>query len=168
MRNKSAVVWGVLLVLLGAWFLVVQVAPGIKLWVDTNLSWPYQIVAVGAFLMLVGLLTWTPGLAIPACIVGGIGGIFVYQTMQGDYGSWAYVWTLIPGFAGVGTILAGLMEGKFKKMVLPGLWQVLGSLILFGIFGSFLGGGELLGMYWPIGVILAGVLVILTAFFKNK
>jgi hypothetical protein len=68
------------------------------------------------------------------------------------------VFTLIPGFAGVGTIVAGLLEGNWKT-ARGGAWSVLISLIMFGIFGSFLGGPAFLGDYWPALLILLGVLV---------
>ncbi len=38
----------------------------------------------------------------PSIIVGGIGGILAYQDYTGHWESWSYLWTLIPGFVGLG------------------------------------------------------------------
>ena len=65
------------------------------------MSWPLIVVAVGAGLLVLGLLVGAPEMAIPAVIVGGIGGILYYQNLSGNWASWSYLWTLIPGFSGL-------------------------------------------------------------------
>ncbi len=72
-RRTSNIVLGVLLVLLGAWFLASQLYPALGDWLNLTLSWPVIVIAVGVFLFLLGLLVGAPGMAVPACIVGGIG-----------------------------------------------------------------------------------------------
>ena len=42
------------------------------------------------------LLTGQPGMLVPACIVGGIGGMLYWQNLTGDWASWSYSWSLIP------------------------------------------------------------------------
>lgn len=81
-------------------------------------------------------------MAVPACIVGGIGGLLLWQNATGEWQSWAYAWTLIPGFVGVGTLLSGLLGGTLRRDFGAGAWRVLISLISFGIFASFLGGPQ--------------------------
>jgi hypothetical protein len=144
------------LIAIGVWFLTVELFPAFKEWVYGTLTWPVPIIGVGVLLALVGLVTWNADLLIPACVVGGIGGILYYQNMTNDWESWAYVWTLIPGFGGVGTLLGGLMSGK-RSMLTGGAWTILVSLILFAIFGSFLGRANILGQYWPVLLIVLGV-----------
>jgi hypothetical protein len=100
------------------------------------------VVIAGGVVLLIGLLVGAPGMAVPACIVAGIGGILYYQNATGDWGSWAYVWSLIPGFVGVGTILAGLLGQDFRQSVRSGLNLILISLIMFLFFAA---------VFWPIG-----------------
>ena len=100
-QRRSSLVGGLVLVLLGALFLAVQWLPGLQLW----FSWPLIIIGIGVLLLIVGLLTGVPAMAIPACIVGGIGGLLYWQNATGNWESWAYAWTLIPGFVGVGMVL---------------------------------------------------------------
>jgi hypothetical protein len=95
-------------------------------------------------------------MAIPACIVAGIGGILYWQSLNGSWMSWTYAWALIPGFAGVGMILAAALgEGGWAR-VGDGAQTILVSVVLFLIFGSLFGGLTALGPYWPALLILVG------------
>jgi hypothetical protein len=107
-------------------------------------------------------------MAVPACIVGGIGMILFWQNQTGNFGSWAYAWTLIPGFAGVGEVLAALLGDRNTAHIRSGLRQIVVSAVLFVVFGSFLGGFRVLGPYWPVILIAGGLLLILdTLIFKK-
>jgi len=167
-RPRSSIATGVVLILLGLLFLSYQMMPGWWDWLQVELSWPLMVVGAGILLLIFGLLAGAPGMAVPACIVGGIGGLLYYQNASGDWGSWSYAWTLIPGFVGVGVILEGLLSGKNIRGALEGgLWTVLTSLILFTVFGSFLGGLNILGPYWPVLLIAAGLLVFVRALTRR-
>ena len=97
-HTRSAAVGGVLLILLGALLLVVQINPAWRGWLGLEWSWPLIVVAVGLGLFIMGLVTGAPGMAIPACIVAGIGGILYFQNLTGSWLSWSFAWALIPGF----------------------------------------------------------------------
>ena len=159
--QRSALVGGVLLIALGIIFLIGQAAPGMWSWVNA-FSWPLFVVGAGLLLLIIGVLTNTPGMAVPACIVGGIGLLLYWQNKTGDWASWSYAWALIPGFVGIGTIVTGLWQGKWAD-VRGGLWLIAISAILFVVFGSLLGGlfgGSLgiLAQWWPLALIAVGVL----------
>jgi len=138
--------------------------PGWRAWV----SWPWIVVGVGVFLLVLGLLVGAPDLAVPACIVGGIGGLLSWQSVTGNWESWAYVWTLIPGFVGVGIMLAGLLGGKFRQAVRDGGGMVLTSLVLFAIFGSLFGALGWMGNYWPVLLILLGLLLLVRTLLLGR
>ncbi|MCX6029636.1 MAG: hypothetical protein NT169_10085 [Chloroflexi bacterium] len=164
--RRTALVGGIVLILLGILFLVGQIVPGLWGWVGP-LSWPLIVVGVGVLLLLIGLASNAPGMAVPACVVGGIGLLLYWQNATGNWESWAYAWTLIAGFAGVGTVLMGLWTGRWKT-IRGGLWSILISLILFAIFASFLGGPFSLGKYWPVLLILLGLLGLGRGFFRQR
>ena len=153
--QRSSLAVGLLLVLIGVVLLAGQFVPGLWSWVG-RLTWPLIIVGVGLVLLIIGLISGEPGMAIPACIVGGIGLLLFWQNATGNWESWAYAWTLIPGFAGIGTVIMGLWNGS-SKQVRDGGWTMLVSLIMFAIFASFLGGPRVLGRYWPVLLILLGL-----------
>ncbi|HMK08716.1 MAG TPA: hypothetical protein VK449_06750 [Anaerolineales bacterium] len=156
-RTRSAAVGGALLILLGALLLLAQINPDWRGWLGLQWSWPLIVVAVGAGLFLMGLLTGTPSMAIPACVVAGIGGILYWQNLTGNWLSWTYAWALIPGFVGVGMILQALLgEGGWSQAG-KGFESILVSLVLFAIFGSIFGGLPNLGPFWPALLILVGV-----------
>ncbi|HTZ52974.1 MAG TPA: hypothetical protein VMF68_15005 [Spirochaetia bacterium] len=156
-RSKSAIVVGSLLIVLGVFFLVTRVVPG---FFDT-LSWPFVVIGVGAIFMVVALVTWTPGLAVPACIIGGIGCLLYWMNLTGEWWRWSYSWALIPGFVGVGVAINELLEGRPIKALVEGGWPILISLLLYFLFGSFLGGISWHGPWWAVVLIGIGALILL-------
>jgi hypothetical protein len=163
-QRRSSLAGGLVLILLGALFLAVQWVPGLQLW----FSWPLIIIGIGVLLLIVGLLTGVPAMAIPACIVGGIGGLLYWQNATGNWESWAYAWTLIPGFVGVGMVLSGLLGGDIRQTVRGGGWLILISLVLFAVFASFFGALGLVGRYWPVLLIGLGLLVLAQSLFRSR
>ncbi len=77
MENRRGMVSGLILILLGGFFLTAQLMPEIFGYI----SWPFIIIGVGGAFLLAALLTRTGGLAIPGCVIGGIGAEF-YITRQ--------------------------------------------------------------------------------------
>lgn len=166
-RHRSRIGIGLVLVLLGLWFLMVQLIPGMDQWARAHLAWPLIIVAVGLTLLLIGLLGGTPGMAIPASIVTGVGCLLYWQNATGEWASWAYAWTLFPGFVGMGTMLTGLL-GDRSASVSGGAWLVLISAVMFAVFGSFLGGPDVFGAYWPVLLIGLGVLLLIRPLTRRR
>jgi hypothetical protein len=157
---------GLVLVLLGVWFLVTQFAPGLQDYAP--LSWPLIIIGVGVVLLMMAVLGGVPGLAVPACIVGGIGGLLYWQNATGNWESWSYAWALIPGFVGVGTVVAGLLGGDTREAARGGGWLILISLVLFVVFGSFFGALGPVGNYWPVVLILLGLLILARSLIRRQ
>ncbi|RPI25342.1 MAG: hypothetical protein EHM70_20205 [Chloroflexota bacterium] len=167
--TRSRIAVGLILVLLGGWFLLVQLVPSLGEWINIEFTWPWTIIAVGVLLLVIGLLTGVPALAIPASIVGGIGGLLYWQNATGNWESWAYAWTLIPGFVGVGILLNGLLGGDDARgSVRGGLWLMFISLILFVAFGSLLGDLGGFSQFWPVLLILFGIYLLVRAVFWRR
>jgi hypothetical protein len=152
---------------LGLVLLVFQIVPGLRSIIVLTLTWPLIILGAGLFLLLLGIILGVPGMAIPACVVGGIGGLLYWQNLTGNWQSWVYTWSLIPGFVGAGMVLAGLM-GSGRKLAVRGIRLVFISIIVFLIFASLLGGVNLFGPYWPVLLILAGILLLVRPLFRKK
>jgi hypothetical protein len=167
-ENRSRFIVGILLILIGGWFLVARFVPQLRDAFEIDFAWPLIVVFVGLGLLVMGLLLNAPGMSVPACIVAGIGGLLYWQNATGNWASWSYTWTLIPGFVGIGIILNGIFEGKFKRPFWEGSQLILISLFLFLIFASFLGGFNWLGGYWPILLIVWGLLLMVRPLLKPK
>jgi hypothetical protein len=165
--TRSGLGVGILLIALGILFLAGQLFPGMFGRIGA-FTWPMIVVGVGVFLFVLGLITGNPGMAVPACVVGGIGMLLYWQNATGNFVSWAYAWTLIPGFAGVGIILDGLLAGHFGRGLVSGGWLILISLVMFAIFASFLGGPQFLGVYWPVLLIGLGILALVQYFVQPR
>lgn len=160
-QNRSTLFLGLLLILVGGWMILTRQVPELRAWFDDNFLWPMWMIGAGGIILLIGLINGNPGMAVPAAIVAGIGGILYYQELTDNYASWSYMWTLIPGFVGVGEILAGLLGENTRRNLGHGLNQLFVSGVLFLIFGSFLGGLNLLGEFGaPVLLILLGVYVL--------
>ena len=165
-RARSAIASGTILVVLGVLLLVARLVPGFF----GHLTWPFIVIGVGALLLVLAVATGNAGLAVPACIVGGIGLILWWQNAHNQWETWSYAWTLIPGFVGVGALVQGLLESKPVKALLDALWPILISAVLFVVFSSFFG-GPLFGVPWYYlaggALILLGALVIVRGFLKS-
>jgi hypothetical protein len=166
-NNRTRLTFGVALILLGGIFLAVRFIPGLESQFSALMSWPMIIIAVGVGLLFLGLLAGTPGMAVPACIVAGIGGILYWQNTTGRYETWSFAWALIPGFVGVGILLASLLGDRQHRSAWEGFNMIITSAVLFLIFGSIFGGFESLGTYWPLLIVGAGVLLLVRAFIKK-
>jgi len=149
-------VLGIILILVGAWFFAEKTIPSLSDFADQYFQWPFTLMWIGALILLIGLLTGNPGMAIPAAIVAGIGGIFYYIETYASGQAWSYMWTLIPGFVGVGSIIAGLLGDHTRQNLKSGFNALIISAVLFLIFASVFGGLELLGNYGP-AILLIGL-----------
>lgn len=167
-ERRSNLVLGTLLLLAGGWFLALQFYPGLADIIDLDYEWPLLIVGAGLVFLLFAVLARAPGLAVPAAIISGIGGLLYYQNSTGDWDSWAYVWTLIPSFVGVGVLLSNLLEGRFLRGLREGFSLILFSLVLFTLFGAFLGGPDILSTYWPVVLIIFGIRVLARGLSPSK
>jgi hypothetical protein len=159
--RRGNLVIGIFLLLVGAWFLAGQYFPQLNQFIKLDIEWPLLIVGIGLFFLIMSMLLRAPGLAVPASIIGGIGAIFNYQNQSGDWQSWAYMWTLIPGFVGVGVMLTQILEGRIWAGLREGINLILFSLLMFGLFSGFLGGPANFARLWPLFLIGSGVWMLL-------
>ncbi len=160
MHKRSSIIIGTILILVGFLFLVIQLFPGLAFSLDIGQQWPLIIVSVGILLILSAIFG-SPTLAIPGSIVSGVGGILYVQNLTNTWSSWAYIWTLIPGFVGIGLLLAGLLGHQRRVSWREGSRLLLISAVLFFVFGAFFNGLGGLGRYWPIILIGLGLWMLL-------
>lgn len=167
-QNRSSLILGILLILFGGWLVLTRQVPALQNWLENNFTWPLWTIGAGLLILLIGLITGATGMAVPASIVAGIGGILYYQNQTGDFGSWAYMWTLIPGFVGVGIILTGLLGEDTRANLGRGLNLVAISAVLFLVFGTFLGGLAILGDYGAAILLIAlGIYILARGFVRS-
>jgi hypothetical protein len=167
-QNRTQLFLGILLILIGAWLVLTRQVPSLQNWLDANFTWPMWTIGAGLLVLLIGLITGAPGMAVPASIIAGIGGILYYQNATDNFSSWSYMWTLIPGFVGVGTILAGLLGENTRQNLAHGLNLIVISTVLFLVFGTFFGGLAILGDYGvAVLLILLGIYVLIRGFVRT-
>lgn len=164
-RNRIQLALGLLLILLGLGYFADRQFPAVHMVIASFSVWPAILVAIGLLILFVGLLMGVPGMAVPATIIAGIGGIFLYQQRIEDYGSWVYLWTFIPGFIGIGSGIAGLLGDNRLFNLKRGLRLMLLSGGLFLVFATLFGGLEIFGYVFPaLVIILIGAWMIIRTF----
>jgi hypothetical protein len=167
-QGRSQLALGVLLILLGAWFLLDRTVPAFHSFFEQYTEWPINLLLIGGAIFILGLVLGSPGLSVPAAIVAGIGGIFYYQETTGNYESWSYMWALIPGFVGLGSVLAGLLGDNTAHNLKRGMNLMVISAVLFLVFSAFLGGWDILGNYGPaVLLILLGLWVLGSGLYRT-
>ncbi len=164
--KRTSIVGGAILILVGAVLFAAQILPDFMPDFWAVFSWPWIMIGIGLFLFILGAALGEPGMAIPATIVSGLGGIFLYQLTFNDWQSWSYIWTLIPGFVGVGIVLMSLLGGDASLK--DGSTLIFISFIMLAVFGSFFGAVGMAGRYWPVLLILLGIVLMVRTFFNKK
>ena len=148
---------GLLLILVGAVFLIARVGGG-------NV-WPLFVLVPGAAMLTVALggPRSAAGLAVPGSIVSAVGLILLVQEATGTFHTWSYVWALVLASVGVGTFLQasieerpdGQREGVRLAVLGLALFAAFGVFFEILVFGGFLRGA--LGWAIPIALIVAGL-----------
>jgi hypothetical protein len=168
-QNRTQLGLGILLVLLGVIYLVVQQVPALRALLPMEFTWPWWVIGAGALILIIGLLTGAPSMAIPACIVAGVGGILYYQNQTGDWESWSFLWTLIPGFVAIGILLTGLFGEDTRNNIGRGLNLLVISVVLFLIFAAVFQRLSFLGPYGPaVLLILLGIYILGRSFLRGR
>lgn len=168
-QGRSQLILGVILILIGAWFLATKTVPSLAEFSAKYFQWPFTLMWIGALILIIGLMSGNPGMAVPALIVAGIGGIFYYnEAYAGGQSAWSYTWTFIPGFIGLGSILAGLLGENTRRNIVNGLNMLVTSVVLFLVFASFFGGLAILGDYIPAILLIAlGIWLLARSLWKS-
>ncbi len=114
-RAGGSLILGVLLVLVGAAYLVAQFVP--RPFVELDLGhygWPLFVILPGLVLLAVGVTNRAvSGLCIPGAIVTVAGVVLAVQNTFDLFATWAYAWALVaPGGVGLGLFLQGITTGQ--------------------------------------------------------
>lgn len=157
MEKRKSIIGGIILIAVGLFILMGQIIPGFADVFDLSRHWPLIILAIGG-LFLLGAFFGTPDLAIPGCVITGLGVIFYYQSLSGNWASWAYVWALLPGFAGIGMYLTGTLDKSRASMRRESKRLIFISAVLFLVFAFFF---TFSWNWWPVLLIGLGLWLII-------
>lgn len=160
--KRENVVWGLILILIGIGFLINQLMPELF----GGFTWPWILLGLGGIFALASLIGRVGGLMIPGVILLGLGGIFLYFDNTGDWSNWP-IWLLMPGFVGLGMLIGGLYDRDLRQARPVALFMIVGALVLFAVFGG-LGLSPGLLRFWPVLLILAGLVVLFQAMRRGK
>jgi hypothetical protein len=167
MHKKKSIVGGIILITVGIFVLLAQTIPGFAGILDISLHWPFIFIAIGG-LLLISAFFGSAELAFPGSVMTGLGLIFYYQNISGNWASWAYVWALIPGFVGLGMYLTATLDSMHVDKKSEGKRLVLISGALFLVFGFFFNFSASIGRFWPVLLIAAGIWILFKSRQSNK
>ncbi len=158
--NRGSLVVGGILILIGAIFLFVNVFR-----VDFGEIWPIIFFIIGAGFYLPVLVMPRDrrnlaGLLIPGTILFGLGAIFFYNILADNWGSWAYIWTLIPASVGLGLLLAARVGNWGGDTMKVGFWMFVISIGVCLVLAAFFGGGNA-GLIGAILLIALGIYLLI-------
>src|SRR5258706_7558088 len=85
-RGRSQLALGVILILLGAWFLLDRSIPAFHAMFSQYTEWPSSMFLAGGVIFILGLVLGQPSLAIPAAIIAGLAGFFIIRKLPGSPG----------------------------------------------------------------------------------
>ncbi len=158
--NRGSIVVGGILVLIGAIFLFVNVFR-----IDFGQVWPVIFFIIGAGFYLPVLLMPNDrrnlsSFLIPGTILFGLGTIFFYNILADNWGSWAYIWALIPASVGLGLLLAARVGDWGGDTMKVGFWMFVISTGVCLVLAAFFGGGNA-GLIGAILLIALGVYLLI-------
>lgn len=106
--------------------------------VNWGVFWPIVVIGLGAlfFVAMFAGGQQAAGFAVPGTIVGGMGLVFLFQSLTRHWESMSYFWTLIILFVGAGIYIMGWYGGDANQKE-SGLRVMKIGLVLFIIFGVF-------------------------------
>lgn len=156
MYKQKSIIGGLILILVGGCILLAQTVPAFGGLLDFSRQWPLFVIGLGG-LFLIGALVGSPELAIPGSIITGLGLIFYYQALSGNWASWAYMWALIPGFVGLGLFITGSLDKTRAEIRPEGRRLMLISGGLFLLFALFFNLTWSVMRLWPVALIAIGL-----------
>ncbi len=165
--RRSSILAGLILIAVGVIFLLMPLFPNVSDLLNINQQWPLIIILVGGMFLL-GAFLGSPGLAIPGSLISGLGLLMYYQNSNNAWNTWAYAWTLILVFIGIGIILSRAIEGDLASGLRKGGRLIVIGLILFLVFGSFLGAGFTSSVGLAILLIGIGLWMVARILFNGK
>lgn len=160
MERRGSIVGGLIFIAVGLFFLLLQTFPNLANQLALERQWPLLVVGAGA-VFFIGAVLGTPGLVMPGMIIGGTGLILYYQNLTDQWSTWAFAWTLYPGFAGLGLILMKVLSGGKEGSFQHGVRLMVISAALFLVFGVFFDGFGGFGRFWPLLLIVSGIWLLL-------
>jgi hypothetical protein len=166
MHKQKSIIGGLILIIAGVCIVLAQI-PAFAGVLDLGRQWPLFIIGLGG-LFLIGALVDSPELAVPGSIITGLGLIFYYQTLSGNWASWAYMWALIPGFVGIGLLLNSSLDKTRSELRSDGIRLIFVSAGLFLVFAIFFNVTWNLARFWPVLLIGVGLWLLIKNRQANK
>jgi hypothetical protein len=167
MDKRGNVVVALVLIGFGIFFLLINFFPGL----EEFISWPliFFILAAGFFVPPLVFPSARKGLSallIPGSILLMLGLIFMYNMLTHDWGSWGFMWLLIPCSVGMGLSAASWLGEWGRDATVVGFWLMVISLVFFAFVGSLFG-SNVLRYSGPFILIIMGLFFVIRSLRRS-
>jgi hypothetical protein len=172
-RNRPSIVIGVVLILLGLFFLFSQLVNLVFHIQIGSYTWPLLILAPGLLLYFLAFFNDVKTgrvLVVPGSIVSAVGLLLFFQNITNLWATWAYAWAFVfPTSLGIGQIIFGWLRRRADLVREGWGFARVGGIILLVGFTFFelligisdLGFFGLRGFCFPLVLMAGGLLFIL-------
>jgi len=175
MKNKSSLYIGVMVLVLGALFLLMNIGStlfGSRSLLSISRLWPLIVIWIGLGFFLPIFIWWDSrhknyGLAMPGTIILVNGLILFYCSLSGDWMAWSYLWTLEPLSVALGLLALYFLGARAQGLLIAALAIGGASLAVFAILVSAMGGivGGVLGAFLLIAL---GIILVARSLIQRK
>ena len=151
-----------------ALFAIALIALGVISLMGINLLWPMFILGPGLIMLYFALYGGRVGAAsmsVPGMFITGVGALLFVQNLTGYWSSWAYAWTLLGVFLGMGFINMGQRMDE-TDLASVGRMFVKVSLALFAGFAVFF--EFIVGISGGVGPVGAVIMIALGLFLLTR
>jgi hypothetical protein len=147
-----------LLILAGGW--IASWLDGLDVNPDLWAWWPAGLLVLSLFFLLPALFggqhrRLRAGMVIPGMVLVAMGGALLYTSLTGRWGSWSYLWSVLPFSLGLGMYSAGwIADAPAFKWIGSGV--AAGAVVAYLAFSTAFG-GEAFRLLAALGIIALGV-----------
>ncbi|MGI6251186.1 MAG: hypothetical protein ACOYKD_07510 [Anaerolineaceae bacterium] len=158
--KRERITFALLLIIIGGALMARQFYPQI----DWVFLWPNWGLALGLLMILLAAVNRSGGLTVLGSLLAGFATNLIIQDFYGGT-----VWLSMLTFLGVGLILANWFDYQKNGDWRAGLTLILLSLVIFMLTGgtNYLPWPQVT-TWWPVGLIVLGLIVLISAFGKKR
>ncbi|MDI7275321.1 MAG: hypothetical protein QME94_05035 [Anaerolineae bacterium] len=171
MKNRSAFYIGLLFILAGSYFLLVNLIDAL-LGLGWAQLWP-GVLALAALAFYLPVLVWwgqrrtLSGMVVPGTILLVNALIFFYNALTGDWNAWAYLWSLEPVALALGLLFLWVIGPRQEGLLVAAAALGGVGLLCFAIFGTIFGHG-IARLVAPIVLIGLGLIFLIRSIARIK
>jgi hypothetical protein len=138
-------------------------------WEVWAVAWTLEFLALALGFILAAIFMRTPGLAIPAFVIGINGLMFIFCAVTGLWQSWAILWPIEFLGVGLGLLVVGMAnQSAGVKTAASILLSIAGGGFFITAFLSVFNNNSIMRFAVPVMLLITGGLLVVTFFLQRS